>query len=887
MKKLIGLVLAFALSCACFSACAAGSGQAIITLSDGESQLCSVTFSVGDRIFPEDLEKALALSGMRTEAYFFDSDLTQELNFPYTVSRDVTLYVQPRPIKDTVTVTFWADGIQIDSAEVSYGGSLEKLPDIPQKEGFDATWDTLDFSNLTQELAVTAVYTRRVLNVTFVADGQTVATRQVSYGSPLTDIPAVPEKEGHTGEWNITDFSEIKQDLTVNAVYTANILTVTFVAGGQTVATRQISYGSPLTDIPDVPEKEGHTGEWNVTDFSEIKQDLTVNAVYTANILTVTFVAAGQTVATRQVLYGSPLTDIPAVPEKVGHTGAWSVTDFSEIKQDLTVNAVYTAKTMTVTFVAAGQTVATRQVLYGSPLTDIPAVPEKVGHTGAWSVTDFSEIKQDLTVNAVYTAKTMTVTFVADGQTVATRQVSYGSTLTDIPAVPEKEGHTGEWNVTDFSEIKQNLTVNAVYKIKTMTVTFVADGQTVATRQVSYGSPLTDIPGVPEKEGHTGIWNETDFSEIRQDLTVNAVYTAKTMTVTFVADGQTVATRQVSYGSTLTDIPTVPEKEGHTGEWNITDFSEIRQDLTVQAVYRIIILKVTYLDGSAETVIDVEYGGLAPERAGSGADFRCWMTENGAAYDFSLPVTADLKLTAYYESQEIVYDCENFSSALTFNGLLVLTYTGSAEYVEVPDSFTYEGETYPTNRVVFTAESGANVKRIRFLFDFSKPFDAQYCPLLEAVELIMAPATSGTLENCTQLKELVLLEGSVGLSVKLLENLPVERLILPSTVTELSVSEITYFSVNELVLNGVNCAIEYLPSSLKKLTIQGDSAGLTLTGNALKSCPELEELYLLADAVLPFSQDDLPATVVRIFCRSDQLHVYLERFPDCEVTSAD
>ena len=704
MKKLIGLVLAFALSCACFSACATGSGQAIITLSDGESQLCSVTFSVGDRIFPEDLEKALALSGMRTEAYFYDSDLTQELNFPYTVSRDVTLYVQPRPIKDTVTVTFWADGIQIDSAEVSYGGSLEKLPDIPQKEGFDATWDTLDFSNLTQELAVTAVYTRRVLTVTFVADGQTIATRQVLYGSPLTDIPAVPEKEGHTGEWNETDFSEIKQNLTVDAVYTANILTVTFVADGQTVETRQVSYGSPLTDIPAVPEKEGHTGEWNETDFSEIRQDLTVQAVYTAN---------------------------------------------------------------------------------------------------------------------------------------------------------------------------------------TLTVTFVADGQTVATRQVSYGSPLTDIPAVPEKVGHTGVWSVTDFSEIKQDLTVQAVYTAKTMTVTFVADGQTVATRQVSYGSPLTDIPAVPEKEGHTGEWSVTDFSEIRQDLTVQAVYTVIILKVTYLDGSAETVIDVEYGGLAPERAGSGADFRCWMTENGAAYDFSLPVTSDLKLTAYYESQEIVYDRENFSSALTFNGLLVLTYTGSAEYVEVPDSFTYEGETYPTNRVVFTAESGANVRRIRFLFDFSKPFDAQYCPLLEAVELIMAPATSGTLENCTQLKELVLLEGSVGLSVKLLENLPVERLILPSTVTELSVSEITYFSVNELVLNGVNCAIEYLPSSLKKLTIQGDSAGLTLTGNALKSCPELEELYLLADAVLPFTQDDLPATVVRIFCRSDQLHVYLERFPDCEVTSAD
>lgn len=63
----------------------------------------------------------------------------------------------------------------------------------------------------------------RVYTVTFMADGATVATRTVNHGAALTDIPAIPVKNGYTvisPVWDMTDFSTVTSDLTVYALYT-------------------------------------------------------------------------------------------------------------------------------------------------------------------------------------------------------------------------------------------------------------------------------------------------------------------------------------------------------------------------------------------------------------------------------------------------------------------------------------------------------------------------------------------------------------------------------------------------------------------------------------------------------------------------------------------
>lgn len=73
---------------------------------------------------------------------------------------------------------------------------------------------------------------------------------------------------------------------------------------------------------------------------------------------------------------------------------------------------------------------------------------------------------------------------------------------------------------------------SASYSFKvyqTHTVTFVADGQVVEQRQVLHGGSITDLPAIPQKDGFTEVapyWDTTDLTDITGDITVNAVYTA-------------------------------------------------------------------------------------------------------------------------------------------------------------------------------------------------------------------------------------------------------------------------------------------------------------------------------------------------------------------------
>ena len=114
-----------------------------------------------------------------------------------------------------------------------------------------------------------------------------------------------------------------------------------------------------------------------------------------------------------------------------------------------------------------------------------------------------------VTRNTYRPVQTYKVTFVADGKTVKTMNVTEGYTLkdSDYPAVPEKAGYTGAWQ-RYTSHVQSNVTVSATYtKITTYyTVTFVADGFTVKTMQVYSGYKLkdSDYPSVPEKLGYDG-----------------------------------------------------------------------------------------------------------------------------------------------------------------------------------------------------------------------------------------------------------------------------------------------------------------------------------------------------------------------------------------------
>ena len=185
---------------------------------------------------------------------------------------------------NTYTVTFIDfDGTVLGTDTVGYGGDAD-APADPEREGYNFTgWDT-DFTNVTADLTVQALYEQITFTVTFIDfDGTVLGAETVAYGGDAT-APADPEREGYgfTG-WD-TDFTNVTGDLTVQALYQINVYTVTFVDhDGTVIDEQQIEWGSDAT-APTDPAWDEHTFTGWDTPFTNVTSDLTVTAQYTETI---------------------------------------------------------------------------------------------------------------------------------------------------------------------------------------------------------------------------------------------------------------------------------------------------------------------------------------------------------------------------------------------------------------------------------------------------------------------------------------------------------------------------------------------------------------------------------------------------------------------------
>ncbi len=203
-------------------------------------------------------------------------------------------------------------------------------------------------------------------------------------------------------------------------------------------------------------------------------------------------------------------------------------------------------------------------------------------------VTDKAE---NVTEYKITVYKIYTVTYVADGVTVAEIPVNHGHDVENVPSIPVKEGYDQTapvWD-KDGKNITADTEITAVYTINKYTVKYVADGVTVDTQTVEHGGNAT-APEIPEKTGYTQtapVWDK-DGKNITADTEITAVYTINKYTVKYVADGVIVDTQTVEHGKDAV-APEVPVKEGYdqaAGQWSHNG-KNITADTTINAVYTI------------------------------------------------------------------------------------------------------------------------------------------------------------------------------------------------------------------------------------------------------------------------------------------------------------
>lgn len=217
------------------------------------------------------------------------------------------------------------------------------------------------------------VYVKWTINkytVTFM-DGEKVlkAYTNVQHGDTVT-APEVPKKDGKTfSKWD-KDFSKVTSDLTINAVYDVDTFKVTFKDGEKVLETQTVEYEAAATapDIARLTPPEGmHFAKWD-KDFSKVTEDIEVSAVYELNEYTVTFKNGETMIKNERVKHGFAATAPNVFDTPTEKFVGWDK-PFDNVTSDLIVNAKFETKKFTLTFINFdGTTVYTAEVEYGASI---------------------------------------------------------------------------------------------------------------------------------------------------------------------------------------------------------------------------------------------------------------------------------------------------------------------------------------------------------------------------------------------------------------------------------------------------------------------------------------------------------------------------------------
>lgn len=208
----------------------------------------------------------------------------------------------------------------------------------------------------------------------------------------------------------------------------------------------------------------------------------------------------------------------------------------------------------------------------------------------------------------------------------------------------------------------ETYTAKCIVTLKTWSVTFMADDQQVGAVTVfNGGSVLSEqIPAVPEKAGQIGAWDKSvsDLSAVRQNITVNAIYSASSMDYTVETYVQQSDLSYLKTGTqtfsgvigTAVSVEPAQAEEGYTLNTELSVLSATLAEGTV--------LKVYY---------SLEYGTVTVQRAGSAVEVLVYA--GGIVTDAEGTLIEDYSTFALTQDGEGAYYFWNIGGKIVRRGL--------------------------------------------------------------------------------------------------------------------------------------------------------------------------------------------------------------------------
>lgn len=234
MKRFILLLVLF-VSVMCLFGCAK-SYNVTFVYNNGDENI-SVSVKKADEISLSTPSK----EGYDFDAWYLDSDCKTKFSKDYKLESDISLYANW--IIKEFEVKFYVNDELVDTQKVKYNESAT-APSNPTLTEYDfVSWDK-EFTNVKSDLRVDAVLSVKKFTVKFMKDSTVVKTEEVEYGKAAT-APEAPSKTGYDfKEWD-KEFSNITADLTVNAVFTAKTFDIKYYDGATELdlSPKSITYG--------------------------------------------------------------------------------------------------------------------------------------------------------------------------------------------------------------------------------------------------------------------------------------------------------------------------------------------------------------------------------------------------------------------------------------------------------------------------------------------------------------------------------------------------------------------------------------------------------------------------------------------------------------------
>ena len=541
----------------------------------GNGTIFTMNFHVNESV---ELGTVIPLELEIREFYYMPVQQTSPTLIPFTSDNgSITAQVYH-------SVTFVdCDGTVLSAQSVAHG-SAAIAPTAPEREGYAFIgWDK-DFSNVTEDMTVTAQYSANSYSITYTINGEEYTAQTYEFGAAVS-APEYTVPEGHTfSGWDIPETMPA-ENLVLDAALTVNSYSITYTINGEEYTAQTYEFGAAVS-APEYTVPEGHTfSGWNIPETMPA-ENLVLDAALTVNSYSITYTINGEEYTAQTYEFGAAVS-APEYTVPEGHTfSGWDIPETMPA-ENLVLDAALTVNEYTVTYNINGEIYAIQVYAYGEEVF-APAyeVPEHFTFSG-WD-TPATMPAENIVLDATLVEDgKYTVSFMVDGETYFTFTGYEGDAIT-VPEDPEKLGYTFDaWDGMPEDGVlpAANITVTAVWIVNTYTITYKVNGEEYSIQTYEYGAaiitPAYDVP-----EGYTFSGWDVPETMPAEDLVVDATCTINVYEVTLIdgLNGDPIAVLYVEHGQDAI-LPDAPEHAGYIFDRWDGDPTNVTEDRTITACY--------------------------------------------------------------------------------------------------------------------------------------------------------------------------------------------------------------------------------------------------------------------------------------------------------------